>query len=692
MALSKTERLSRVHTRMIQRFERVWTATRDERMQCLEDRRFCYVTGAQWEGPLSDQFANRPKLEMNKVRKAVNRIVAEFRQNRIEAHFLARKQNSPAADSIAGAATSMYRATNSDPLAQAAKDNAFEEAASGGIGAWRLRPVYEDERDPGNEQQRIATEPIYDADIRVFLDNNALRPDKSDAKWGFIITPFTREAYEDTYDEDPTSWPVENTLRQFDWITNDTIFVAEYYEIVKEPSTLRIYRHLDGTEQRVMARDVEADPELIRWLGAVGAKKIAERQIDIPTIRKYIANGDHIVEDCGRIPGEYIPIILTYGQRAVVDGIERCCGAVRIAKDPQRLKNMLTSKLADISATGSVRKPLLFPEQIAGHTTMWAEDNIKNNPYLLINKMMDKATGQLVNLPIGYLEPPTVPAALGTLLELSEFDIKDLLGSTEQAEKVAANVSEETVSMAQQQIDLQSYVYVSNFQRAERYAGLVWLSMAEELFVERGRKIMGKNAEGQPESVELQKRSIDQRSGMAYLAADFSNANELDLDVSYGPSSASRRTSTVRELTKILGMVKDTETVGVLEALTLMNVDGEGMSDTRRYFRKKLLALGAIEPTEAEKAEIAEAAANKPEDPNSEYLRAAAENEVAKAIKARADTLLALARAQESRVKAASMESDVERSDVDQLVQLSNELGASQPGVPSAPTQPTSAG
>jgi hypothetical protein len=381
---------------------------------------------------------------------------------------------------------------------------------------------------------------------------------------------------------------------------------------------------------------------------------------------------------------------MTYGHRAIVDGIERCSGIVRITKDPQRLKNMLTSKLADLSATGSNRKPILFPEQVAGHTTMWSEDNIKNNPYLLINKMVDPVSGQLLMGPINYVEPPTVPQALGALLELSEFDIKDLLGSTEQAEKVVSNVSEKTVSLIQQQVDLQSYIYISSFQRAEKYAGIVWLSMVKELFVERGRKIQGANGDGEPEVIELQKRTIDSKSGAAYVAADIPTA-DLELNITFGPSSASRRTSTVRELTEMLGIVKDPETVAVLESLVLMNMEGEGLQDTRSFFRKKLLAIGAVEPTDAEREEMSENAAGKPEDPNSQYLRAAAENEVAKAVKARADTLLALARAEESRANAAATGEGVERAQVDQLVELSNQLGAAQPGNPQALIQPASA-
>jgi hypothetical protein len=67
-------------------------------------------------------------------------------------------------------------------VADEAYDNAFEEAVGGGIGAWRLRTVYEDDEDEDNDRQRIMFEPIFDADSSVFFDLNSKRQDKSDAQ------------------------------------------------------------------------------------------------------------------------------------------------------------------------------------------------------------------------------------------------------------------------------------------------------------------------------------------------------------------------------------------------------------------------------------------------------------------------------------------------------------------------------
>lgn len=686
MATTKAERLATVHQRMVERFDRVWGAVREERLQCLEDRRFYIVAGAQWEGPLYEQFANKPRFEFSKVHNAVQKVVGEYRQNRITVDYTPRTP-SPAASSAADAANALYRDTEHRSSANEAYDNAFEEGASGGMGGWRLRAVPEDEENPDDTRQVIVMEPVFDADSRMFFDDNAKRADKADAQWGFLITPQSREAYMAEWSDDPASWPVETTLRAFDWCTPDLVFVAEYYEVEMVTQLVRVFEHLDGAIERHSERDFEEDEELERRLLAVGARQITEYQAKVRRVHKYIASGAKVLEDCGRIAGKCIPLVVTYGKRWVVDGIERCSGIVRTSKDAQRLKNMLGSKLAEISAQGSVEKPIFTPAQIAGHTTLWARDNIDNNPYLLLNPLKDPQTGQIMPAgPVAYTKPPQVPQALAALMAIADIDMKEMLGSQEQAEKVVSNVSERAISLVQQRLDTQSFIYMSNFQRAVERSGQIWLSMAKELMVERGRKVIGRDAQGDAVEIELQRASADPKTSQTFLSADIPG-QDLELVVSFGPSSASRRTSTVRDLTAMMAITQDPETLVILSSMAMMNIEGEGMEDIRGFFRKKLLRLGAIDPTDEEKREMQAESEGKPEDSQAAYLRAEAEKALALAIKSRADTILSLARAEQSRADTAKTLDGVERDNVADLLsgvdQLSQGL-QQQAGAPPA--------
>jgi len=50
---SKEQKLQSIHSEALEEFDYIQSVSRDERLQCLKDRRFYSVAGAQWEGPLA---------------------------------------------------------------------------------------------------------------------------------------------------------------------------------------------------------------------------------------------------------------------------------------------------------------------------------------------------------------------------------------------------------------------------------------------------------------------------------------------------------------------------------------------------------------------------------------------------------------------------------------------------------------
>jgi hypothetical protein len=113
---------------------------------------------------------------------------------------------------------------------------------------------------------------------------------------------------------------------------------------------------------------------------------------------------------------------------------------------------------------------------------------------------------------------------------------------------------------------------------------------------------------------------------------------KFDVYADVGPSSQSARQATVRALTGMMTMTQDPEDLKILLSLALMNLEGEGMGDVRRFYRKRLLAMGAVEPTEEERAEMEAAAQNAKPDPQAAFLESEAEKNLAQAQKYAAET------------------------------------------------------
>ncbi len=658
-----------LHDDAMRRFDIIQSMQRDERAQCKEDRRFASIAGAQWEDALKEQFANRVRLEMNKVHLAIVRIINEYRNNRISVSFVPKDGTS---DKLSDTCAGLYRADEQDSNAEEAYDNAFEEGASGGIGAWRLRTCYEDEYDDENEKQRIKIEPIFDADSTVFFDIDAKRQDKADSKRCYVLTPMSRDAYKEEYGDDPTTWPKNDLYSNFDWVADDTVYLAEYYKIDEKSTKIYYYEGINGDERKVKQSEIDEDEELLNTLDATGFKLTRTRNIKSRIVRKYLLSGGGVLEDMGVIAGQHIPIVPFYGKRWFIDNIERCMGHVRMAKDPQRLHNMQVSKLAEFAAFSSAEKPILTPEQILGHQQMWADDAVVNYPYRLVNAINDVNGNSIMIGPQSYTKPTSIPPAMAAILQVTEKDLQDILGTPQAGDQMQPNLSGVAVEMIQNRLDMQTYIYLSNFKKSMRRSGEIWLSMAREIMVESGRKMKVIDGQDEAGSVVL-RQPVMGDSGAVENENDIIKADyQVTIDV--GPASISRRNSTVRVLRDLLSVTQDPETMQVLSSMIMLNIEGEGISDVRDYYRKKLLRMGVLTPTKEESQELKAEAANQQPDPNAVYLEAAAKESEAKAIKANADTALTIAKTEQTRADTANIIAGTSIEAQQHMVSLANEL------------------
>jgi len=663
MARPTTEqRLAAIHNRCLTEFDRIQSAQMDDRLQARMDRRFVSVTGAQYEGALEEQFANKPRFEFNRTSLAVLRIENEYRNNRITVDF--QPKDGAETDELADACDGMYRADEKACSADEAYDNAFREGISGGYGAWRIRACYEDDDSDEDLKQRVKIEPIYDADGAVFFDLDAKRQDKSDAKRCYVLTPMTVEAYIEEWHDDPATWPIEIRRWEFDWCTPNLVWIAEVYEVEEKYEKVQFYRSTllaDEPERKVTPQDIEDQPELLQVLAATGYTLSREKRVERKVVHKYIMSGSRVLEDCGIIAGKCIPIVPYFGRREIIDGIERCMGQVRLAKDAQRLTNMLMSWLAEMAARFDIEKPILTPEQIAGHASMWADDNIKKFPFLLINPITDASGQSIASGPVGYTKAPNIPPAMAALTQLATEALNDLLGNQQAGEEMATQMSGKAVELIQNRLDMQVFIYMSNLAKSMKRSGEIWLSMMRDIAREESRRMKVVDSSGQASSVVINQPSIDEKTGEQVLALDIARAS-YDVEVDVGPSSSSRRAATVRALTGMASITQDPETQQALTLATIANLEGEGLSDLRDWARAKSIRLGIIKPTDEEAQEMMQEQQNQQPDAQTQFL-------LAEAQKAQADTGLKAAQTEKAKADTVKTLSDIETGQRQQAIE-----------------------
>jgi hypothetical protein len=651
---TKDERWAAIHEQLMRAFTPIQSAMWDERQQCFEDRCFVSRPGAQWKG-LTDQFENRPRFEINKIRRSVDRIIEEYRNNRIGVAFES-KDGTPD-DKLAESCAAIHRSDEQDSSAEAAYDNAFDEALCGGIGAWRLRARYADDGDEDGENdadearpQRIRIETIREADTCVFWDLNSKEQDKSDAKICFVLASMTRDAYQEEYDEDPSSWPKMTDPDGFDWAPLNSVILAECYRVENHVETIRVFLGLDESTVERSEIDFENDEDLERTLLATGFQELEPRKIKRRRVHRYLMNGQRVLDEC-RIAGRQIPVVVTYGKLSFVAGIERCMGHVRLAKDAQRILNMVLSKLAEILGMSSVEKPIFTPEQIKGHEGMWAKDNISNFPYLLINMVTDANGQPIASGPLGFTKSADVPQSLAALAQMAESALKDILGNPQEAEKMVSHVAGKTAELLQQVLDRHAFIYIENMTKARRRSGQVWLSMAREVYTQPGRKMKGINRLNRPTQIELMRPTIE--DGKQVLENDLSRA-ALDVTANAGPSSATKRQATVQTAIAMLPVTDDPETKAVWSNVAMANTEGEGLEGARAFGRLKLVRMGVEKPTPEEAKQLAAEEQNRQPTPADQYALSASREADARAAQAVQDA--ALKAAQTEKAKADMLE------------------------------------
>ncbi|HGU9880548.1 TPA: portal protein [Citrobacter freundii] len=617
------ETLEKKHERIMLRFDRAYSPQQEVREKCIEATRFARVPGGQWEGAtaagtkLDEQFEKYPKFEINKVATELNRIIAEYRNNRITVKF--RPGDREASEELANKLNGLFRADYEETDGGEACDNAFDDAATGGFGCFRLTSMLVNEYDPMDDRQRIAIEPIYDPSRSVWFDPDAKKYDKSDALWAFCMYSLSPEKYESEYGKTPPSSLDTTTITswEYDWFEPEVVYIAKYYEVRKESVDVISYQQPITGE--IATYDSDQVEDIEDELADAGFVEVARRSVKRRRVYVSVVDGENFLEKPRRIPGEHIPLIPVYGKRWFIDDIERVEGHIAKAMDPQRLYNLQVSMLADTASQDPGQIPIVGMEQIRGLEKHWEARNKKRPAFLPLREVKDKA-GNIISgaTPAGYTQPAVMNQALAALLQQTSADIQEVTGGSQAMQQMPSNISQETVSNLMNRSDMASFIYLDNMAKSLKRAGEVWLSMAREVYGS-DREVRVVNDDGTDDIALMNAQVVDRQTNRVVALNDLSTGR-YDVTVDVGPSYTARRDATVSALTQVLQtMLPQDPMRPVIQGIILDNLDGEGMDDFKEFNRKQLLTTGAVKPRNQKEQQIvqqAQMAAHNQPDPN----------------------------------------------------------------------------
>lgn len=617
------------------------SVTRDEASNMLIFGRI-----SQWDDVYANSVLTEYRGQFDLIKPKRNRILAELYANPVSVGFKA-KDGAKVED--AEVLDGMFR---TDMIAsEEALENSLMDQVDCGFGAFRFVTEYESSHDDLNNFQRIKAVPIFEANNRVWFDDNANCKDKSDANWVLIVTPFTKDGWK-TYalnngidykeHETPSSFTRTNTSRSW-FLRNDTksIDIGEFYQRKKVRKRVLIYQDPLGQRKSYYQEDIK---EVEQELEDSGFVKIKEKYKDRYVIYKYLLDGMQVIKK-QKIAGSCLPVIPVFGDWSYVEKREIWRGIYYDAQDAQRLHNFQMSYLADVIAKGPREKPIFTPEQIQGFEYMYHLNGADNNfPYLLA-QAKDSAGNPLPVGPQSYLKNPDLPQATAAILEYTRRSVDDVTGGGASGEAmINSQVTEGQIHQVQRAQNMETFLYQNNYQLAMKHAGRVYASMASELY-DVPRTVVSTLFDGTEKEIMLMESVVDYETGEEVVLNDITRGS-FDVYSDTTPNYTTQKDQVRSEMQAIFQALPDSE-VGNMALMTyLMALDGPDTKPLREYARKQMVLNGQIEPeTEEEKQSLV--ASQQPAGPDPATILSMAENK-----KADAAIITATTKQQDTQIKA----------------------------------------
>jgi hypothetical protein len=588
---------------MRSRYTMAIAAYSDSREDELDDLRF--MAGSpdnQWQWPadvlatrgaVQGQTINaRPCLTINKLPQHVRQVTNEQRQNRPSGKVI------PADDKadveVAAIYDGMVRHIEYMSDADVAYDTACENQVTYGEGYIRILTEYCDE-DSFDQDLRIGR---VRNSFSVYMDPMSQDPTGADAEWCFITQDITKAEYERDY---PDAAPLSSILASgvgdqylSQWLTEDTLRIAEYFYYKHEEATLNLY---PGNQSFF-----DKSPE-DKAMKEMGLKPIKSRRVDRKKVMWMKTNGFESLEE-REWAGKWIPVVRVIGNEFEVEGQIYISGLVRNAKDAQRMYNYWTSQEAEMLALAPKAPFIGYGGQFEGYEMQWKTANTTNWPYLEVNPDVTDGMGAVLPLPQRAAPPLPQTGLIQAKMGASD-DIKSTTGQYDSSLGATSNErSGRAILAREKQGDTGTYHYVDNLARAIRHITRQLVDMIPKIYdTERIARIVGLDGEVDMVKINPQQPNPvneirDVNTGVLIEKIYNPGVGRYDVVVTTGPSYMTKRQEAMDAMSQILQ--GNPQLWSVAGDLFVKNMDWPGSEELAARLAKtidpKLLEDGDKDP------------------------------------------------------------------------------------------------
>jgi Phage P22-like portal protein len=553
--------------------------------EARRDIRFVTVPGNHWDETLRARRRNRPMYEFPKLRTHCLQIINEQKQTRPQGKVRGVGDNDQGlAEIMQGLCRNIESVSNADQ----AYDIAFEPAVQGGFGAWRICADWAED----SMFQELRIEPIPNP-FAVTFDPAATKIDRRDGNWIFVEELMPLQDYERKYpDADITGFESDQDKNwKQDWMEAGQIRVAEYWE--KIPRKRELLQLSDGevvyADELGKKYGVEEKEELSKLVPPLTVLKT--RDVDSHKVQMRMTNGREWLGETYEFKSKFIPVIPCWGNIQNVDGQDYWSGAVRYAKDQQKLHNVHRTAVVEAVAKAPKAPFILRPKTIEGYEAYWKQANAEDFPYLPIRD--DTPPGAEPK----RSEQAQVPQALIELAQMDNDDIKAATGLFDPSLGQKSNETSGTaINARKMQGNVATFQYIDGLTYAIRYSYEILIDAIPNYYdTPRVVRILGED--GGEKWKHLYQTVTDPETGQQHTVNDIGKG-KYDVVVTVGPAYATQRMEAVDAFTQLAGQTRgqDPLVTKMLTYQVFKNLDMPGSEEIAKALRNELVAAGALPP------------------------------------------------------------------------------------------------
>jgi hypothetical protein len=489
-----------------------------------------FVLRDQWTAVERSEFTRlfKPAMTRNKLYGDTKKIVGEQRKNKPD--LIVRSLTGKASQEQINLRADLVRSISYHSQNDLVYQTAFKSALMMGYGAFQICLDYESPR----SFNRIIRYEIIPDPTMCGWDPTAMKPHKGDGNYCYRRYIFTRDEFFATYPyvTDPVSFVDPYMMLDYQWLTHDTICVADQFK--KEWFPLIIYKLSNGdvvTADQWKSREkmFEDNKEFVKdtvigeIIGREIPKIVNERQTQDYKIMHYRMIKDMII-DFSEWPSRQLPIPFVDGDSYYIEGRQYTKSFIHEARDSQKLSNYAMSELAGELKNRRREQWTGTPDNIIGYEQMWRNPETQNG---ILMAKPDPKTGMM---------PQKMPAweisqGIFVTSQVANQDMKEIMGFSESEELQGRDISGKARRERKIEGSMAAYVYFDNLNQSLEQGGRIVNDLLPYVIGDEERHMMISRKNGMSESMIINQRKGDK------ITNDI-GTGDFDVEIDTGPSFA----------------------------------------------------------------------------------------------------------------------------------------------------------